>query len=146
MFWFIIQVAVKFELLLPSSTSGPFDIRLMGGTKSAQHYSGRVEVRRGSGNWGTICDDDFDNREASVICKMFGYPYGIIEERTHVYFGAGNGTIFMDDLNCTGNETSVFDCQYSGWGNSNCEHYEDAGVRCFSFDRGNCHTCTRNKP
>ena len=130
-------------LLIFGTTSESLEIRLMDGNQTAWFYSGRVEVRLANDSWGTVCNDGFDNREASVICKMFGYPYGIIEERTHVYFGAGNGTIFMDDLNCTGNETSVFDCQYSGWGNSNCEHYEDAGVRCFSFDRGNC---TRNKP
>lgn len=34
----------------------------------------------------------------------------------------------MDDVECVGNENSVFDCKWNE--NSNCGHAEDAGVFC----------------
>ena len=102
----------------------------MGGKQSAWFSSGRVEVRHVNGSWGTVCSDRFDNREALVICKMFGHQYGIA--RSSSYFGRGMGHIFMDDLNCQGYETSILDCPYNGWGRHNCGHHEDAGVECSS--------------
>ena len=33
---------------------------------------GRPEVFA-RGTWGTICDDEFDNNDAQVLCLMLGY-------------------------------------------------------------------------
>ena len=74
------------------------------------------------------CEDWFDNREASVICRMFGFPHGLAVP--HGQFGQGTGSIYMDDLRCNGTETSIFDCQHNGWGKGNCTKQtdDDAGV------------------
>ena len=49
------------------------DIRLSG--TSSNRY-GRVEVCV-NGTWGTICDDFWNNTDASVVCRQLGYsPYG----------------------------------------------------------------------
>ena len=98
------------------------------GSPEEDSYSGRVEVRRNGGPWGTVCDDDFDNEDALVICRAFGFDNG--EPRTHAYFGQGVGPIHWDNLNCTGHERSIFECPHDGWGNHDCRHVEDAGVIC----------------
>ena len=103
----------------------------MGGIQSAWFYSGRVEVRHVNDSWGTVCSDRFDNKEALVICKMFGYQYGIA--RSQAYLDRGTGLMY--DVNCIGNETSIFDCPHWGWSPHN--HGEDSGVQC-SYERGKC--------
>lgn len=47
-------------------------------------------------------------------------------------FGQGNSTspIWMDDLNCSGDETALDLCYFEGWGTHNCRHDEDAGIAC----------------
>ena len=48
------------------------------------------------------------------------------------YFGAANSSrpIFLDDLACTGNEPILLDCFKGRIGEHDCDHSEDAGVRC----------------
>nr|KAG5701001.1 hypothetical protein BaRGS_022712 [Batillaria attramentaria] len=43
-------------------------IRLVNGSTE---YEGRVEVHRGE-QWGTVCDEDFDQNDALVVCRMMG--------------------------------------------------------------------------
>ena len=46
-------------------------------------------------------------------------------------FGEGNGSIFLDNLVCGGDESSLLNCASDvAIGDSNCQHSEDAGVKC----------------
>ena len=49
------------------------------------------------------------------------------------YYGLGNGPILLDNVQCTGNEISLFGCSYDP-DTSDCTHFEDAGYR----ERLNC--------
>lgn len=37
-------------------------------------------------------------------------------------------------VNCTGSETRLENCDHPPWGNHSCGHFEDAGVRCVGPD------------
>lgn len=43
----------------------------------------------------------------------------------------GKGRIWLDNMECTGVlERYLKQCFHSGWGNVNCGHDRDAGVKC----------------
>ena len=73
--------AVFLDLPLASCIDGT--VRLMIGVDYHYAYYIKDELARGrvevciEGRYGTICDDAWDNQDASVVCKQLGFsPYG----------------------------------------------------------------------
>lgn len=81
--------------------------------------------------WGTVCDDAWDVSDATVVCKEMGCgtPAAV---RTGAYYGEGMGSVWMEDVTCAGNESTVKLCPSKGLGTANCSHTQDAGVSCRS--------------
>jgi len=100
-------------------------IRIQGGTSSSQ---GRVEICN-SNIWGTVCDDFWDDTDAQVACVQLGFSTGTALTTDFIN---GAGQIWLDDVRCTGTETRLIDCPAQPLGTHNCQHFEDAGVRCSS--------------
>ena len=95
---------------------------------SYSSHAGRVEVQY-NGTWGTICGDYWDLQDADVVCNQLGYD-GALRAVRYAAFGRGTGQIWLDDVQCVGNERSISHCSHSGLGVHNCGHYKDAGVVC----------------
>ena len=99
--------------------------RLVGGLDNA---TGRVEVYY-NGTWGTVCNDGWDIYDARVVCRQLGFRYALNAYERH-HYGRGTGPILLDELHCSGSESSLLSCIHQGVGEHNCDHSEDAGVRC----------------
>ncbi|KAF4079914.1 hypothetical protein AMELA_G00183750, partial [Ameiurus melas] len=97
-----------------------------GGSRCA----GRVEVLH-EGQWGTVCDDDWDEDDAAVVCRELrcGEAVDALDgDKGH--FGPGSGPIWMNKVACNGSETALKNCRSAEWGVNNCGHDKDAGVTC----------------
>lgn len=120
------DVGVICQNVKPQSS---FRVRLVSYNNATDNVTdGRVEILL-NGEWGTICDDLFDINDAHVICKQLGFP-GALSAVIRGGFGQGTGRIWLDNLRCHGNETSIFQCPHGGIGVHNCRHTEDVGVVC----------------
>ena len=64
----------------------------------------------------------------SIVISITGFHLGVAVGSA--YFGRGSGPIVLDNLQCTGNEVSLFSCTHNGIRTHNCGHREDAGVVC----------------
>uniref|UniRef100_A0A8C6K9E0 SRCR domain-containing protein n=1 Tax=Nothobranchius furzeri TaxID=105023 RepID=A0A8C6K9E0_NOTFU len=112
----------------PPPRAGPdtgSDFRPVQGSKQL-HNMGTVEVFH-AGQWGSICDDQWDDSDAEVVCRQLG---GVARAWGQAHFGKGSGNVWLDEVRCSGNELTLEQCPKSAWGEHNCLHSEDAGVSC----------------
>ncbi|XP_052232925.1 adhesion G protein-coupled receptor B3-like isoform X18 [Dreissena polymorpha] len=92
---------------------------------------GRVEVFY-NGEWGSVCDDGADDSFANVLCKELGLKNGALMEYESTVKGVGK--IWLDEVICTGSESSIVNCTHNDWGGHDCSHSEDVGVECYVND------------
>ncbi|XP_066264593.1 galectin-3-binding protein A-like [Branchiostoma lanceolatum] len=110
--------------------------RLAGGQKPSE---GRVEFHRGRFDRGTVCNKGWDIHDADVLCRYLGYKGAV---PISVNFGPGTGRIWLSDVSCAGNESTILDCPRK-YEDNDCDHDDDVGVVC-DADECNSNPCQNN--
>lgn len=87
----------------------------------------------------TVCQ--CEQKLLHILLLMFatkdGMPYFNVNSLhvgatplSRAVYGAGTGSIWLDNVLCAGSETRLIDCTANAIGSHNCGHSEDASVRC----------------
>jgi hypothetical protein len=80
----------------------------------SDRWYGKVQVKH-NGEWGRVCNANWGNKEASTLCRQLGYVDGRAENTP----SKSSGMIRMDNVNCTGTESSILECNHrSSWTDS----------------------------
>ena len=117
-----------------SSISGQNVLRVRNpnSTLPGSQYEGLVEIFH-NGAWGTVCNTNWDRHAAIVACRTAGFNTAVQAVTDGQQYGGGTGTVWLDNVRCTGNEENFFACSHGSWGNvaNSClDHSRDAAVVC----------------
>lgn len=91
-----------------------------GSAHVVNRHEGIVEVSV-KGQRGCVCNRNFDIHDADVACRELGFRKGCEKlnrvSRTKASELYMDGVPYMmDNVNCIGNETSMRECDFDGWG------------------------------
>ena len=92
-----------------------------------------MEVYHPLYGWGTVChrdlfsDGTWNETESSVVCRQLGFNG---TKGAGYSQGRGNDRILLSNVQCTGNETFLWNCTNRGWGVHLCLDYNVA-VGCY---------------
>ena len=100
----------------------------MGGSS---YDEGKVEVNYNS-EWGTVCDDGWDDTDAGVVCRQLGFG-SLGTAIGSASFGQGSGSIWLNSVTCSGSESTLASCGHLEIGvTRSCSRLEDAAVACLN--------------
>ena len=76
-------------------------------------------------------------KAATVVCRQLGFAnvraiYYNYNNNFHNQYSL-TAPIWMSEVTCFGEESTLFACGHSGWGNHRCFHEDDVGIECVSF-------------
>ena len=109
--------------LLDNNNTSPLQLRLIGGSNKQQ---GGLEILY-YGVWGYVCYRPFSFNSANVACRRLGFPGAVSSRRWSLY--PSTAPIWLNDVQCFGNETGLEQCSHLGFGNSeDCRINDDVKV------------------
>ena len=88
------------------------------------------------GDFGYVCNNDFGDDEAEVVCGMLGFKGGRIateDEGEKFHIGDEDeldADKHLDEVDCDGDEANIAMCRHADWGNTDCKLDEIVGVIC----------------
>ncbi|KAI4887562.1 hypothetical protein NFI96_029336, partial [Prochilodus magdalenae] len=100
-------------------------------TDGPHECSGRLEVPKWN-KWYTVCDADFDQQDAEVVCRELGCGLPV-EVLGGAAFGRGEGQVWSEELQCRGDESQIYSCPTSSSLKHNCSHDSDVGLVCSGY-------------
>ncbi|XP_075941262.1 scavenger receptor cysteine-rich type 1 protein M130-like [Anarhichas minor] len=123
----LFSVWCLFSLCLSSSIISPDSVRLVNGTSLC---SGRLEVKSDQSNqwWSSVCEDDFDQQDAEVVCRELGC--GAPSVLQGALYGEVEAPMWTTEFQCGGNESALLDCRSSGSDRNTCSPGKAVGLTC----------------
>ena len=103
-------------------------VRLSGGDIQSE---GNVEIYL-DGEWGFVCDNDWGEYDAFVVCWQLGYP-DASRATVNSEFGdvASSTSFLLNNVRCLGYEGNLTECNYNRFStNQDCSVSSAAGVVC----------------
>ena len=82
-----------------------------------------------------VCDDYWDNNDATVVCRMLGYGSGIAVQ--NAAYGSVEGKFILNNVDCKGTEANIHQCTKSHA--HKCHGPEGAGVICIPEGKASDH-------
>ena len=67
-----------------------------------------------------------------MVCHQLGYPDAVGGPLSS-HYGQGTGPIWINGVECLGNESDLFACAHNKISNHSCEHDQDASVECLGM-------------
>uniref|UniRef100_A0AAQ6IG10 SRCR domain-containing protein n=1 Tax=Anabas testudineus TaxID=64144 RepID=A0AAQ6IG10_ANATE len=106
-----------------------YSVRLVDGTSLC---SGRLEVRSDQSNqsnqWSSVCEADFDQQDAEVVCRQLGCgPPSVLQGGL---YGELEGPMWTREFRCRGHESALLDCRSSDSTRNTCSPGRAAGLTC----------------
>ena len=117
----IIVIVLSIKFLVKAIKSGT--LRLVGSNLPTE---GKVQVFIG-GQWVRVCDDGWNDNEASVVCRQLGFSS---TGRAQQIESSGSNGMMISNFKCSGKEARLLQCNHNRIKISDCDNHEDAMVMC----------------